>query len=212
MVLDKKIQPDNRPPMYFENADHLRQYLQSREIQLQIWGKGQYRTVERLWESFQTEQVCIIDQGKGFPPHLDVNVSVVYVQYYRPSDGELIEIFEEKRTLLDGTKVPRNFRGLAETLLLDENKRKGADRCLHEELGQTEPKFKKALPLRECPCEVLNGPSHKYFGLAARYNREIFRYEINASFYHKVYLEINRKSGIITEFGWRAQPPLIKRS
>jgi len=202
-------QPEDRPPKIFTRVEELRAFLLSRKIPLHVWGQGQNRPIEHLWKSLGEEQVHVVDQGEKHAPVVVVNASIAYVQHYRSSDGELVELYEKSQTFPNGTTITRDYRGIAETRKKGEQPIQGAYRLLAEELGQTEPKFRKFANLKHCPCETLRNPSEKYFGLSAVYRRSIFRCEIDSSYYHKEYVEVDPENGIITCFEWRPQKPLI---
>ena len=137
---------------------------------------------------------------------IDVHAAIVIV-IYQPKRKGWLELFEDYQEFPDGHRLPRGYNGIAETLSRIETLVEGAERCLAEEIGFTDPsKYQLSGCLhieRRKPV-----PSEKWPGVQAAYHRHIFECTISRKLYRPNGYVEEEKDGRRIFFKWRPRRQL----
>lgn len=150
----------------FKTVEELRQWLQSREIDLSAWGRGQAKSVSDLW----SEIVQGESELKDDPLQRQVEVVRVII---RSGDAILIEDQQEFR----GGRRRARGRPPSEKMKPGESFQETALRCLEEELGVS-PQEARIFPdsYRRKEWEAY---SASYPGLCTQYTFHVVRAEVD---------------------------------
>lgn len=149
----------------FSTVEELRQWLQSREIDLSAWGRGEAKSVADLWREVVQGESELRDDP------LQRRVDVVRV-IVRRGGAILIEDQQEFR----GGRQRRRGRPPSEKMKPGESYEETALRCLEEELGVAREAV-KILP-NSYRRKTWEGYSASYPGLCTQYTFHILRAEV----------------------------------
>ncbi|HTK33360.1 MAG TPA: hypothetical protein VL335_02315 [Candidatus Paceibacterota bacterium] len=199
------------------NPIEAREALKRHSIPTHLWDGGNYKTIEQLMESLETDAIQLEEHDNHGSKSLilRVNVVVAHIQVFKENTDTWHKLYEhsvfspktnewKSRQQFNGSVAgkplrsePLNSQGLLTAI----------QREIGEELGQTEPRFKR-------PGHYELVPRHRetvvacdcYPGLPEHFVRQHFRCLIHPKLYRKKYVHVDEKSRRITTFKW---DPLI---
>lgn len=111
----------------------LRQQLEETGVDISVWGKGEAKTLESLYQELEKgESVLQMIDGKLELIRYVVSANV----YYTTKEGRKLHLQEDKQVFKDGRIRHRRYaQPIAEKMKPDEDPKDAMIRCLQEELG-----------------------------------------------------------------------------
>jgi len=151
------------------HLQELRQQLEQAGIDISLWGKGEAKTLEHLYQELEKgESVLRLADNRLELLRRVVSANV----YYMTKDGKKLRLQEDKQVFKDGRIRHRKFDNpIAEKMKPDEDPKDAMIRCLQEELG-LDGNFDIKLVGTDQP----KYESQSYPGLYSRY--DTYRFEV----------------------------------
>jgi len=115
------------------HLQELRQQLEQAGVDISLWGKGEAKTLESLYQELEKgESILQMVDGKLELIRYVVSANVYYVS----KDGCKLHLQEDKQVFKDGRIRHRRYaQPIAEKMKPDEEAKDAMIRCLQEELG-----------------------------------------------------------------------------
>lgn len=113
----------------------LRQQLEQAGVDISVWGKGEAKTLESLYQELEKgESILQIVDGRLELLRYVVSANV----YYTTKDGKKLRLQEDRQVFKDGRIRHRNYdQPIAEKMKPGEDPKEAMLRCLREELDLT---------------------------------------------------------------------------
>jgi hypothetical protein len=170
------------PEQAILTESEIKALLDVKKVPWRQWKNGISRTFKDLCEYHHKDQLYFRN-GALDQFIIDVNVAVVIV-LYEGREGWL-ELHEAYQQFPDGSKLARNFNGIAETMKRSEQSewRKSAIRCLAEELQFHDSSAYSLSDWRKIEHREPVA-SEKWNGVMAAYHRHIFECVISRKLFN----------------------------